>query len=289
MQLIEGRAEWRAACERARRDGASLGLVPTMGALHRGHRSLVERAVGECDVAAASIFVNPIQFGDAGDLERYPRTLSADLELLERAGCDLVFAPSVNEMYPEFPSLPSTTVHAGGRALGFEGADRPGHFDGVATVVLLLLNLTTPERAYFGEKDYQQLCVVRQMVADLGLGVSIVGCPIIREEDGLALSSRNVRLSSTGHEAALSLRRALRVGEELLGDQRSVTEVDLAMGREIEAQDGAALFYAAVVDPTTLERPTQPALGDTLRLLVAADVEGVRLIDNAGATFGRSQ
>jgi pantoate--beta-alanine ligase len=287
MQLIESRAEWRAACERARRAGSRLGLVPTMGALHDGHRSLVVRAAAECDQVAASIFVNPIQFGDAADLERYPRSLAADLEVLEGAGCDLVFAPSVTEMYPQFPALPTTSVRAGGLALGFEGSDRPGHFDGVATVVLLLLNLTTPDLAYFGEKDFQQVCVVRQMVADLGLSCRIVGCPIIREDDGLALSSRNARLSPDGRRAALSLSRALEAGAAQAAVGATLDEVEAAMTSIVRAQPGAGLFYAAVVDPMTLERPAGLLEGQELRLLVAADVEGVRLIDNAGATVGR--
>jgi len=286
MQLIEDRAEWRAACDGARRAEKSLGLVPTMGALHRGHRSLVVRAADECDQVAASIFVNPIQFGDASDLERYPRTLAADLELLEGAGCDLVFAPSVTEMYPEFPALPTTSVRAGGLALGFEGSDRPGHFDGVATVVLLLLNLTMPDEAYFGEKDFQQVCVVRQMVEDLGLPTRIVGCPIVREEDGLALSSRNARLSPEGRHAALSLVRALHAGAARSEAGAGLDEIEAAMTSTVRAQEGAALFYAAAVDPTTLERPRALASGQELRLLVAADVEGVRLIDNTGVTLG---
>ena len=286
MEVLSTRAEWRAATDAARAASHRVGFVPTMGALHLGHRSLFDAARERCDVVAASIFVNPIQFGDACDLEHYPRTLADDLAMCEAAGCDLVFTPSVTEIYPSFPELPATTITTGGVALGYEGADRPGHFDGMATVVELLFNLTGPCTSFFGEKDFQQLCVVRQMVRDLAIQVDVVGCPTVREPDGLALSSRNVQLSRDGHRVALSLHRALCVGAEAAEVGRTVDEIASAMARVVEAESGARLFYAAVVDPLTMVVPVDADPGDEVRLLLAAEVEGVRLLDNAGAVLG---
>ena len=183
-----------------------------MGALHDGHVSLVTRARAECDVVAVSIFVNPLQFGDPEDIARYPRTLERDLVVCASAGADVVFAPSVREMYPTWPAPVHTTVSVRGVSEAWEGASRPGHFDGVATVVAKLFSIAGPCRAYFGEKDYQQLAVVRRVAADLFLPVEIVGCRTVRDEDGLALSSRNIRLSSDERQAALAISRALRTG-----------------------------------------------------------------------------
>jgi pantoate--beta-alanine ligase len=286
VEVLTGREAWRRSTDAARRSGARLGFVPTMGALHAGHRSLVDAARVDCDAVGASIFVNPLQFGDAGDLAGYPRSLADDLALLEQAGCDLVFAPSVDEIYPGFPQLPATTVSVGGVALGFEGSDRPGHFDGMATVVALLFNLTGPCRAYFGEKDFQQLCVIRQLVRDLAMGVEVVGCPTVREDEGLALSSRNQRLSVEGRLAARSLSRALCLGVDAAAAGRPLAEVEAAMAGAIRATGGVELFYAAAVDPLLMTRPAAPEAGDDLRLLVAAEVEGIRLLDNAPARFG---
>jgi pantoate--beta-alanine ligase len=257
-----------------------------MGALHRGHQSLIEAARASCDTVAASIFVNPIQFGDVSDLERYPRTLDEDLALLAETGCDLAFVPSVVEIYPGAPAPPATSLSVGGVALGYEGSDRPGHFDGMATVVALLLNLTRSTHAFFGEKDFQQLCVVRQMVRDLAIDVAIVGCPTVREPDGLAMSSRNVQLSATGRRQALALSGALSAGCAAAGASARVDDLSGAMAAVIEAQEGIELSYAAVVDPDTMARPVDASPGDEVRLLVAAIVEGVRLLDNAGATLG---
>ena len=196
MRVIETRAAWRSACDEQRDASGCLGLVPTMGALHPGHLSLVAAARERCDAVAATIFVNPLQFGDPSDLERYPRPREADLELLEAAGCDLVFAPSVSEMYPRHPEPPTTSVVAAGAALGFEGGDRPGHFDGVVTVLTMLFSLSGRCCAFMGEKDFQQVAVTRQLVRDLELDVEVVGCPTVREADGLAMSSRNQRLDA---------------------------------------------------------------------------------------------
>jgi len=195
MDVVHTRADCTDALDRARAAGRTVGLVPTMGALHAGHTSLIARARAECDVVAVTIFVNPLQFGDPGDIAAYPRTLEHDLAACAEAGADLVFAPSVCEMYPGWPAPPATTVSVRGVSDDWEGASRPGHFDGVATVVAKLFSVAGRCRAYFGLKDFQQLAVVRQLTEDLALPVELVGCPIVREPDGLALSSRNVRLS----------------------------------------------------------------------------------------------
>ncbi len=258
-----------------------------MGALHDGHASLFRAARAECDTVAASIFVNPLQFGDPKDLERYPRTLEADAALAEAAGVDLLFVPEVTEVYPAFPAMPETRVHVAGPSVGFEGDDRPGHFDGVATVVALLFALSGPCRAYFGEKDYQQLCVVRTMVADLGLPVEVVGCPTVREGDGVAMSSRNVRLSEDGRAAAVVLSRALEAGQLALADGQNPPFAALAMERVVEDEPRASLFYAACVDPTTLTSLRSMAPGASARLLLAVEIDGVRLLDNAPAVAGR--
>jgi pantoate--beta-alanine ligase len=277
--------------EHAGRRGStpSLGLVPTMGALHSGHRRLAEAAVAANDVVVASIFVNPLQFGDPKDLERYPRTLDADAALLESVGVDLAFAPSVEEMYPG--GDPLVRVTAGPLAGKWEGASRPGHFDGVLTVVSKLFHLAMPGpaagqptafRAYFGQKDAQQLAIVRRMVKDLDFPVEVVGVPIVRAEDGLALSSRNQFLSSEQREAALVLSRALRLVDERATAHEPL-EPDDAVDL-INSQPGVELDYFEVVDPDTLEplafscRET-PFTGEALAI-VAARVGDVRLIDS---------
>ncbi|HEY6430000.1 MAG TPA: pantoate--beta-alanine ligase, partial [Acidimicrobiales bacterium] len=194
-EVVETASRCRAVLDAARATGRTVGLVPTMGALHAGHVSLLARARAECDVVAVSIFVNPLQFGDPDDIAHYPRTLERDLAVCAEAGVDVVFVPAVTEMYPSWPATPATAVTVRGVSDRWEGAARPGHFDGVATVVAKLFCIAEPCRAYFGEKDFQQLAVVRRMVAELALPVELVGCPTVREADGLALSSRNVRLS----------------------------------------------------------------------------------------------
>ncbi|BCT74477.1 pantothenate synthetase [Sinomonas cyclohexanicum] len=267
----------------------SLGLVPTMGALHDGHRRLAEAAVAGNDVVVASIFVNPLQFGDPVDLERYPRTLDADAALLESVGVDIVFAPELEEMYPG--GEPLVRVTAGPLASKWEGASRPGHFDGVCTVVAKLLHLALPGpvsgvptafRAYFGQKDAQQVAIVRRMVKDLNFPVDIVSVPIVRAEDGLALSSRNQFLSDTQRDAALVLSRALRLVEGRAAAHEPLLPDDAVA--LIESQSGVELDYFDVVDTDTLEplafncRET-PFTGEALAI-VAAKVGPVRLIDN---------
>jgi len=285
VHVVETAAGCREALEQARGTGRSVGLVPTMGALHAGHVSLMARARAECETVAVSIFVNPLQFGDPEDIAHYPRTLEQDLAACAAAGVDVVFVPPVTEMYPDWPAPVATTVSVRGVSEGWEGASRPGHFDGVATVVTKLFSIAGPCRAYFGEKDYQQLAVVRQMVADLSLPVSVMGCPIVREPDGLALSSRNVRLSAAERQAAVVLSRALAVGRAVLaqGVDHSSTVAE-AMRRAVEEEPLVHLDYAVAVgahDLVAREVIEDPA---TVRLLIAADVGPVRLIDNcAGA------
>ncbi|KHL02792.1 pantoate--beta-alanine ligase [Sinomonas humi] len=281
----------RLTAEHGGRRGAtpSLGLAPTMGALHNGHRMLAEAAVAANDVVVASVFVNPLQFGDPKDLERYPRTLDADAALLDAIGVDLVFAPSVEEMYPG--GEPLVRVTAGPLAEKWEGASRPGHFDGVLTVVSKLFHLASPGpvagrpvafRAYFGQKDAQQLAIVRRMVKDLDFPVDVVGVPIVRAEDGLALSSRNQFLNDGDREAALVLSRALRLMDERATAHQPL-EPDDAVAL-IKSQPGVELDYFEVVDADTLEplafncRET-PFTGEALAI-VAARVGEVRLIDN---------
>jgi pantoate--beta-alanine ligase len=269
------------ALDEVRRTGRTVGVVPTMGALHRGHRSLIERAARECDVVAVSIFVNPTQFGDAADLALYPRTLEADLEMVAEAGGALVFAPSVAEMYPDGPDAGPAKVAAPALADRWEGASRPGHFDGVATVVVKLLSATGPSRAYFGEKDFQQLALVRKVVAECSLPVEVVGCDTVRDPDGLALSSRNVRLSSGERKAALVLSRALASGAARMAAGEARPEaVEADMARVLAGEPAVEPDYAVVVHADDLEPATSCATGRPLRLLVAATVGPVRLIDN---------
>lgn len=278
-------AELRAAL--AEFPGASRGLVPTMGALHSGHGSLVELARAHNDVVVVSVFVNPLQFEDLGDCEdyrEYPRDLEEDVEFLRGLGADVVFAPAVAEMYPD--GAPQIWVRTGSMGQRLEGASRPGHFDGVATVVAKLFQLTRPDRAYFGQKDAQQVAVIERMVADLDFDVEVVPAPIVRAPDGLAESSRNQRLSPEDRRRALALSQALFTLRNRVADG---ADPDVAGVRaELAAAEGVTLDYLEVVDPGTLApladasltRPLQrPALA-----LVAAHVGPVRLIDNLRLT-----
>jgi len=264
----------RAALAPARREGRRIGLVPTMGALHEGHLSLVDAARRDCDVVVVSIFVNPLQFGPDEDYETYPRDLDGDVRLLGSRGVDLVFAPEVQQFTP--PDM-RTTVHVADLTERLEGASRPGHFDGVTTIVTKLLSVVGPERAYFGEKDYQQLVVVRRMVADLGLPVTIVAGPIVRDEDGLALSSRNAYLSADERRAALALSRALREAADAWDGDADAARMRLRT--TLEQAPGVRLDYAEVVDPETLV-PLEGVVDGAARALVAAYVGRTRLIDN---------
>ncbi|WP_255769202.1 4-phosphopantoate--beta-alanine ligase [Pseudarthrobacter sulfonivorans] len=302
IQVVHTAAELREASARllARKQGRSQGLVPTMGALHDGHAHLARTAVEQNDVVVASIFVNPLQFGDAVDLDRYPRTLDADVALLEAQGVDLVFAPSVEEVYPG--GEPLVRVTAGALGEKWEGASRPGHFDGALTVVAKLLHYGIPGaglpsagafvsggaaglpayRAYFGQKDAQQLALVRRMVADLNFPVEIIAVPTVRSEEGLALSSRNRFLSDEERHAALVLSRALRLLEERANAHEPL-DLDSAQAL-VASQPLVELDYFDVVDPGTLEPLAEncrkvPFRGEGLAL-IAAKVGPVRLIDN---------
>jgi pantoate--beta-alanine ligase len=282
-RLVHSAAEFSRALDAERAVGRRVGLVPTMGALHAGHRALVERAAAECDVVAVTVFVNPLQFDDPSDLDAYPRDLDGDVALAAAAGASVVFAPPVTEMYPGHPAPMDSTVHVAGVSEGLEGASRPGHFDGVATVVAKLFSLAGPCRAYFGAKDFQQLAVVRRMVADLSIPVQVVACPTVREPDGLAMSSRNRRLSPAERRAAGALHRALRAGRSCVErGERDPARVRAAMVAVLVAEPLVTLDYAVVVDPGTLRCP--PVVEGDVRLLVAARVGDVRLIDNDGAS-----
>jgi len=282
VQVIDSIGAWRKALDGERADGRHVALVPTMGALHAGHAALIERAAATGAVVGVSVFVNPLQFGDRADLDAYPRTLEADVEVAAAHGADYVFAPSAAEMYPR-PM--ATVVAVPALAARWEGEDRPGHFDGVATVVTKLFAQAGPCRAYFGAKDYQQLCIVRRLAADLDLGVDVVGCPTVREADGLALSSRNVRLTPAERRAAPVLRRALDAGAEALTVGATPAAARLAMHATVAAEPLVALHYAEPVDAETLE-PLEDALapGAGARLLIAAQLGATRLIDNLGVT-----
>ena len=249
----------------------SIGLVPTMGALHAGHRSLIDRAMAENDRVVVSIFVNPIQFGPDEDLSRYPRPVEADLEMLKAIGVDAVYMPGVEAMYP--PGF-GTRVVVGAVAEPLEGAARPGHFEGVATVVAKLLNTVEPDRAYFGQKDAQQVAVVGRLAADLDTGVEIVVCPIVREADGLAVSSRNVYLGPDERRAATCLSRALRTAaESYQAGARDREALKSLMTGVIEHEPLARVEYVELVDPGNFSSP------GTLAVL-AVRVGATRLIDN---------
>ena len=286
MRVIDTVEELRTALSVAARDAVSAaareaprgtGLVPTMGYLHDGHTSLVRRAREDCDVVVVSIFVNPTQFGPGEDFASYPRDLARDVEVLEREGVDVAFAPPHDGFYP--PGA-DTVVRPGRVAEPLEGAHRPGHFGGVATVVTMLLNAAQPRAAYFGEKDWQQLQVVRRVVRDLLLPVEVVGLPVVREADGLALSSRNARLSTEARQHALCVPRAIEAAREAFAAGESDPAVlERAMARALAREPAVETDYAVVADAETL----QPQLRATpaSRALVAARVGGVRLIDNA--------
>ena len=281
VAVIETLAEYAQTLDLARQAGRTVGVVPTMGALHAGHRSLIERAARECDVVAVSIFVNPTQFGEAADLANYPRTLESDLEVVAGAGAHLAFVPSVGEMYPGWPAPVTTSVSVPELGRRWEGASRPGHFDGVATVVVKLLAAAGRCRAYFGEKDFQQLAVVRRVARDLSLPAEVVGCETVRAEDGLALSSRNVRLSPEQRRASLVLSRALWSGAALIASgEQDPRAVEAHMAELVALEPAVALDYAVVVEADDLEPAPMLSADRTLRLLIAATLGSVRLIDN---------
>ncbi len=266
----------RRCCDDARREGRTVGLVPTMGGFHEGHRSLMRAARADTDLVVVSLFVNPTQFGRSEDLARYPRDPVGDAATAAAEGVDVLFAPTVEAMYPD---IPRTTVHVDGVTARCCGASRPTHFDGVATVVTKLLSIVGPCRAYFGRKDAQQLAVVRRLVADLNLAVTIVGCPLVRDADGVALSSRNAYLDADQRAAAGVLHRALtRAGEALQAGERDPGALTDVAAATIAAEPTAHLDYAELVDAATFE-PAEAVRGE-LVLAVGAWVGGTHLIDN---------
>jgi pantoate--beta-alanine ligase len=278
--VIERVSELRAYLDAARAQGRTVGFVPTMGAFHAGHRSLMRAARAHHDTVVVSLFVNPLQFGPNEDLTRYPRDFDGDVAAAAAEGVDVVFAPPVEEMYPAFPAPPLTTVSVAGLTDRLCGSARPGHFDGVSTVVTKLFSIVGPSTAYFGKKDAQQLAVVRRMAADLCLPVEIVGCPLVREADGLALSSRNRNLSPAQREAATVIHRGLRAGADLVvgAGERDAGRLRRVVANVLTTEELVRLEYAEVVAADTLA-PVDVLDGDVL-VAVAARVGDVRLIDN---------
>lgn len=280
MKTVATIADLRAVLDAERSAGRSVGFVPTMGYLHDGHASLILRARDETDAVVVSIFVNPLQFGAGEDLDSYPSDLERDTARAEGSGADLLFTPSVAEMYPR-PVL--TTVSVAEVSAPLEGRTRPGHFDGVATVVAKLFAIVGPCAAYFGEKDFQQIAVVRRMVADLSLPVDVVACPTVRERDGLAMSSRNAYLAPEERAAAPVVHRALEAGVALiLSGERDTGAVRTLVAEIIEAEPLAELDYAEVVAADSFAVPD--TLSGNLRLVAAVRFGRARLIDNVGVT-----
>ena len=283
MQVLTTIAETRILLHKARAEGKTVGLVPTMGYLHEGHRSLMDRSVAARDVTLVTIFVNPLQFGANEDLETYPRDFDRDAAMCDAAGVDVVLHPSVEEMYP-FGTPTLTSVSVAEVSAPMEGESRPTHFAGVATVVAKLFNIAGPSHAYFGEKDWQQLAVIRRMAADLSFPVEVVGCPTVREPDGLAMSSRNAYLTAEERVAAPVLHWALVAGAaDVAAGERDPAKVRALVADLIHAEPLAKLDYAEVVGAETLQE-LDPLVGK-LRLLAAVRFGRARLIDNEGATI----
>lgn len=277
MRRVERVDDLRGILDEARAAGRTVGFVPTMGSFHEGHLGLVRAARAESDVVVVSIFVNPLQFGEGEDLDAYPRDPEGDAAAAEAEGVDVLFAPSVEEMYPRECV---TTVHVAELSEGLCGVARPAHFDGVATVVSKLFSIVGPCRAYFGKKDYQQLAVVRRLVADLGMPVEVVGCPLVREPDGVAMSSRNAYLGTEERRAATVLHRALVAGVEAArAGERDAEALARLVAGVVASEPRARLEYAEVVSADDL-RPVRRLDGDVL-VAVAARLGRARLIDNA--------
>jgi len=280
VEVVTTIAEVRQRTDAVRRHGGTVGLIPTMGYLHDGHVSLFERSVAERSFTVATVFVNPLQFAPTEDLAAYPRDPDGDIALADAAGVDVMFMPSADEMYPR-PVL--TTVSVADISTTMEGASRPTHFAGVATVVAKLFAIVGPCRAYFGEKDYQQVAVVRRMASDLSLPVEVVACPTLREPDGLARSSRNVHLTADERAVAPVLHRALQLGASLIRDgETDANVVRTRMSAMIDQALGGELDYVEVADPDTLQ--TQVRCGPHSRLFGAIRFGRARLIDNVGVT-----
>jgi pantoate--beta-alanine ligase len=276
MNIVSDIAEMQRIASRLRREGKTLGVVPTMGYFHEGHLSLMRRARAECDVVIVTLFVNPTQFGPHEDFASYPRDFERDCQLAEAKGVDILFAPTAEAMYPDGYE---TTVTVEKLTQPLCGASRPGHFRGVTTIVAKLFNVTQPHRAYFGLKDYQQCKVIEKMVKDLNFDITIVPCPIVREPDGLAMSSRNAYLSPAERQAALVLNRALRYAERLVNDgERDMRIVHVAVWAMVSAEPLTQIDYIAVVDAETLQ-PVEKIEQKTL-VALAVKIGRARLIDN---------
>lgn len=275
MQTVRDLGQLGSALVALRAGGHRIALVPTMGALHAGHLALIEQAKNQADRVVASIFVNPLQFGEGEDLDRYPRREKEDRQALEQAGCDLLWMPTPEQMYP---AGFSTTVSVAGLGKRWEGEARPGHFDGVATVVTKLFTTVRPDVAIFGEKDFQQLAIIRRLATDLNLGAAIVGAPIVRDEDGLALSSRNAYLSDDGRRRALAFPRTLEGAAERIANGSPVDAVLEEAKQALRDAGFSPIDYVALVDEATLE-PVAEARSGT-RLIAAATIGRTRLIDN---------
>ncbi|SHI89972.1 pantothenate synthetase [Clostridium cavendishii DSM 21758] len=271
-QMKQKVKEWK-------RQGLTIGFVPTMGYLHEGHASLIRKASSECDRVVVSTFVNPIQFGPNEDLDKYPRDQERDEEVCIKNGADVMFFPSVLEMYGEDRK---TTVSVIGLTAGLCGAKRPGHFDGVTTILTKLFNIITPKKAYFGEKDIQQLMVVKKMVKDLNMDVKIIGCPIVREEDGLAKSSRNKYLNQEERKAALVLSKSLNKAREYIINNKNkeilATEVKEIIAKEISTEDLAKIDYIEIVDKENIAEVNM--IKDEILVAIAVYIGKIRLIDN---------
>ncbi|HVD98211.1 MAG TPA: pantoate--beta-alanine ligase [Cytophagaceae bacterium] len=276
MELLKTVAEARKYCFSVQKEGFQTGLVPTMGALHEGHLSLISISAKENKITLASIFVNPIQFNNPADLAKYPRTLEQDLTMLEKAGCQAVFAPDEQEMYA---SKPLVKMDFGPLENVMEGAFRPGHFSGVGVVVSKLFNILQPTRAYFGQKDLQQFLVIQQMVKDLSFPILLTCCPIIREPDGLAMSSRNVRLSPQNRPVAAKIYESLRLAASLL-PKEGVEKTKKTVAGFLDSYKELQLEYFEIADGTTLEPIEDPSNHKKVALCIAVFLDGVRLIDN---------
>ncbi|MGB3183151.1 MAG: pantoate--beta-alanine ligase [Cyclobacteriaceae bacterium] len=277
MKVITHIEALREYLNSVRKNDKSVGFVPTMGALHEGHLTLVRKSVKKNDLTVCSIYVNPAQFNDPGDLEKYPRSLQSDCLMLEEAGCNVVFAPDTSEVYP---GKTVTSLSFGYLEDVLEGKFRPGHFKGVGLIVSKLFHMVQPHRAYFGQKDYQQFAIIQKLTRDLDFPVELVRVPIVREEDGLAMSSRNMRLSSAERAVAPVFYEALKKAEKMLLENADVAAVQQAICDMIRQKEGAALEYFAIADPETLMPVSNETVGSQVVLCVAGYVGNIRLIDN---------
>jgi pantoate--beta-alanine ligase len=277
MQIVKTKTELALILEKHRKSGETIGFVPTMGALHEGHLSLIQASKRACKITVCSIFVNPTQFNDISDLEKYPRTPEKDSEMLEKAGCDLLFMPEVNEIYPE---KDTRKFDFGYLDEVLEGAHRPGHFNGVAQVVSKLFDMVKPDKAFFGIKDYQQVLIIKDLVRQLKLNIEIVECPILRESDGLAMSSRNTRLDPSERKAAATIPAVMLDALQLKGSGRSVDQIYRFVEKKLDPNPIFNLDYFAICEADTLKEVSKIEPGKPYVALIACFVGKIRLIDN---------